>query len=121
MRPFILSAAAVALLAGLASASAQTVITTPQHGTGTHGSVTFAPEHGAILREHATTQHFNSVQDPTVHVQVGGTLLPSVGLHPLPDRIVTQVPGARSYQYGIVNNRHVVVEPGTRRVMHVYE
>lgn len=120
MRALHLSVTAIALLAGVTSASAQAVVTTP-HGTETHGSVTFAPEHGAILREHATSQHFNSVQDRNVHVQVGGTLPPSVGLHPLPDRIVTQVPAARSYQYGIVNNRHVVVDPGTRRVIHEFQ
>jgi hypothetical protein len=120
MKTLHLSAVVLALVAGTTVASAQSVVTTP-HGTESHGSVTFAPEHGAIIREHATSEHFNSVQDPNVHVQVGGTLPPSVGLHPLPDRIVTQVPGARSYQYGVVNNRHVVVEPGTRRVIHSFD
>lgn len=118
MRSLHLSAIALALLAGATTASAQAV---PAHGTETHGSFTFAPEHGAIIREHATSQHFNSVQDPNVHVQVGGILPPSVGLHPLPDRVVAQVPGAHSYQYGIVNNRNVVVDPGTRRVVHEFE
>lgn len=45
----------------------------------------------------------------------------SVSLHPLPDRIVTQVLTARSYHYGIVYERHVVVDPGTRRIIHTFE
>lgn len=122
MRPLILGATVgFTLLAGVNVAAAQAVITTTPHGTQTHGSVSFAPEHGAIIREHATGQHFSSVQDPNIHAQVGATLPGSVQLHPLPDRLVTQVPAARSYQYSIINNRHVVVDPGTRRVIHVVE
>lgn len=120
MRPLHLSVPALALLAGVTTASAQAVVTTP-HGTATHGAVTFAPEHGTVIREHATSHHFSSVHDPHIQVQVGGTLPPSVGLHPLPDRIVTHVPMARSYHYGIVNDRHVVVDPGTRRIIHTFE
>lgn len=119
MRRFLLGATAlIALLGGVAISSAQPAV----HETQTHGgAVSFAPEHGRVLREHATTQHYSSAQQPDFQVQVGATLPNSAQLHPLPDAIGTHVPAARSYQYSIINNRHVVVDPGSRRIIHAFE
>jgi len=121
LRLKILAAAAGLLSLSLsASVSAQDVHVAPSHDRTTHG-MSFAPEHGAILHEHARSQHFDSVHEPGFHAEVGGHLPGSVGLHPLPDRFVTQIPGAHAYQYGVVNDRRVIVEPGTRRIIHVYD
>ena len=114
-------ASGLAILAGLSSASAQTVVTTP-HGSERHDSaVTFSPEHGAGIRQHATGQHYQSVHEPSFHGGVGATLPGSVQLHPLPDALVTQMPAARNHQYTIVNDRHVIVDPSTRRVVHSFD
>lgn len=121
MRLLRLSTIALALLAGVAVTSAQTVVTTP-HGTETPGgAVTFSSEHGSVIRQHATTQHYQSVHEPSFHGQVGATLPGSVQLHPLPDALVTQMPAARQHQYTIVNDRPVIVDPSTRRVIHAFE
>jgi hypothetical protein len=127
MKNLLLTAtAAFALLVGANAASAQGLPhempqglphETPRHGGGT---VTFAPEHGHMLREHATTHHFSSAHQSDFRVEVGATLPHSAQLHPLPDALATHLPAARSYQYSIVNNRHVIVEPGTRRIIHAF-
>ncbi|MFN4922148.1 DUF1236 domain-containing protein [Bradyrhizobium sp.] len=122
LKPKILATAAGLLSLSLAgSVSAQDVHVAPSHERAAHGALSFAPEHGAILHEHASSQHFDSVHEPGFHAEVGGHLPGSVSLHPLPDRFVTQVPGAHAYQYGIVNDRRVIVEPRSRRIMHVYD
>ena len=122
LTPKILAVATGLLTLSLAGrASAQDVHVAPSHDRATHGTLSFAPEHGAILQEHAASQHFGSVRDPGFHAEIGGHLPGTVDLHPLPDRFVTQLPGARTYQYDIVNDRRVIVEPGTRRIIHVYD
>jgi hypothetical protein len=121
MRSLRLSTLALALLAGVTVASAQTVVT-PPHGTERHGGgVTFSPEHGNVIRQHATTQHYQSVHEPSFHGQVGATLPGSVQFHSLPDALVTKLPTARQHQYAIVNDRPVIVDPSTRRVIHAFE
>ncbi|EJW13161.1 putative exported Uncharacterized protein [Rhodovulum sp. PH10] len=47
------------------------------------------------------------------HIAVGETLPPRVTLH--------KVPKHTSYSYAVVNNRHVVVDPRTRRVIEIYD
>lgn len=122
MKSVDLSATALAFLAGVTAASAQAVVVPPLDTQG-HGSaaVTFSPERGSLIRQHATTQHDQSVREPSFHGQVGATLPSSVELHPLPDALVTQVPAARQHQYTIVNDLPVIVDSSTRRVIHVFE
>jgi len=50
-------------------------------------------------------------------VDVGYTLPPRVALYPVPP----DVGMSTSYDYAVVNNRRVLVEPATRRVVYVYE
>lgn len=110
-RLFLISSSAAVLLAGVGMASAQ------HHP----GPVTFSPEHGHIIRQHATTHHHGSFHDPHVHAQIGVALPDSVQLHPLPDTLALHIPSAHQYRYGIVNDRHVIVDHSTRRVIHAFE
>ncbi len=100
--------AALTLAAGIGVASAQTTTTT----------TTWTNEYGTTMREYSTTQKYKSVDDPSIHVQVGQALPSTVTVHPLPETIV--VPKRESYSYSIINNRPVVVERDSRKVIHVY-
>ena len=120
-----LTLAAATLIAGMSFALAQPATHEP---AGTHGTVgvqaggmAFSSEHGGMIRQHATSQRYQSYQEPGFHAQVGATLPGSAHLHPLPDGLVSQMPSARSHQYSIVNDRYVIVDPSTRRVTHAFE
>jgi hypothetical protein len=119
------STIAMTLFIGVTGAAAQTTPHTenqtaphvqPQHGG---ASVRFVPEHGAMLRQHASSQRYAPVHDAGIHAQVGATIPSSVELHPLPDALLGQLPGARQYRYTVIGNRPVVVDPGSHRVVHV--
>ncbi|MBR2119618.1 MAG: DUF1236 domain-containing protein [Afipia sp.] len=121
MKTFTLVAAT--LVAGMSFALAQSATHEPAgtHGTvGAHAGV-FSSEHGSMIRQHATSQRYQSHQEPGFHAQVGVALPGSAQLHPLPDGLVTQMPSARNHQYSIVNDRYVIVDPATRRVTHAFE
>jgi hypothetical protein len=105
-----LTAIGFATSLGLAVAQTSTTTTTTQ---------SFSPQHGTIIREYSQTKNYNSFNDPSVETRVGVVLPGTVTLHPLPDTI--KVPQAESYSYSIVNNRPVVVERSTRRVIHTWE
>lgn len=108
----LLSTAAAALLAaGIGVASAQTSTTTT--------TTTWSPEHGSIIREHSTTQKYSTFKDPALQPRVGVVLPNTVELHPLPPAV--SVPQSQSYSYSIINDRPVVVERSTRRVIHTWE
>ena len=50
---------------------------------------------------------------------VGMELPPTVTLYALPDTIKVQTPDR--YRYGLINNRPVVVETTTRKVVHTWD
>lgn len=129
-----ISAAVAAVLVTMGAASAQT----PAHeAPGSHGGVSvqsghggvniqagstgYTGDHGAIVRQHATSQHYQSYQDTGFRAEIGGTLPGAAALHPLPDGVVTGVPSARGHQYSIVNDRYVVVDPSNRRIIHTFD
>ena len=120
-----LTLAVATMVAGISFALAQPATHEP---AGTHGTVgvqgggmVFSPEHGSMIRQHATSQHYQSYQEPGFHARVGATVPSSAHLHPLPDGLVAQIPSARSHQYSVVNDRYVIVDPSTRRIVHAFE
>lgn len=116
------TAVVVALLASVTSTVADDRGHHGGHASKAHESAgAFRPEHGTILHQHAQGQHYRSFDDQDFHVEVGATLPGSAELHPLPDSFITQVPSARSHRYAIVNNRYVVVDPHSRRIIHDFQ
>ena len=101
--------AALTLAAGIGVASAQTTTST---------TTTWTDAYGTTMREYSTTQKYKSVDDPSIHVQIGQALPSTVTVHPLPETIV--VPKRESYSYSIINNQPVVVERDSRKVIHVW-
>lgn len=102
--------AVAALASSIGVAAAQTSTTT---------TTTFSAQDGTVIREHSTTQKHTSFSDPNLNPSVGVVLPGTVQLHPLPPSVRVTTPEA--YSYTIVNNRPIVVERTTRRVVHSFE
>lgn len=98
-----LSAAVSGLLFIAGAASAQSVVITPEQET--------------VIREYVVTQEVHPVEIPSdVTIEVGSTLPETVELYAL------EVPEAEvTYQYVIVDDRTVLVEPQTRRIVHIIQ
>jgi hypothetical protein len=99
------------LLAGVGLASAQSSSTTT--------TTTWTNDQGSAMRSYSTSQHYNSLSDPSMKMGVGMPLPDSVTLYPLPQ--TAQVPDSDMYSYTIINNQPVVVERTTRKVVHTWQ
>jgi hypothetical protein len=99
-------------LAGVGLASAQ-------NSTTTSTSTTWTNDQGSAFRQYSTTQHYNSVTDPSLKPNVGMELPSAVTLYPLPGTVT--VPNADQYSYTIINGQPIVVERTTRKVVHTWE
>ncbi len=109
MKKQLLSAfAATLLLAGSAFAAEVTSTTT----------TTFTNEQGAMVREYSVTKHYNNVTDPALQAKIGVELPQTVTVYPLPETIKVQEPDR--YSYVILNDRPVVIERKTRRIIHTW-
>ena len=100
---------ASALLAGAGLAAAQTSTTT---------TTTWTDAEGNIIRQDSTSQHYNSITDPSLQPSVGAELPSTVTLYPLPQTVTVPDPG--QYSYTIINQHPVVVESTTRKVVHTW-
>ncbi len=102
MRIHLTSAAAgLLLLGGAGFAIAQDVV--------------IAPEQETVIREYVTTQKVAPAEVPAdVQITVGSTLPDTVELHTL------DVPDVK-YSYVVVDGQTVLVEPDTRKIVHVMQ
>jgi hypothetical protein len=92
---------ALALMGGLSAAWAQDVIITPERET--------------VIREYIKKKPLASLTLPGVELNIGSSLPETVEVHSfegIPD--VT-------YQYVVVDGRTVLVEPGTRKIVRIYD
>jgi hypothetical protein len=87
--------------AGVALASAQDVI--------------IAPEQETVIREYIERKPLASISVPGVELNIGSTLPETVEVHRFED-----VPDI-DYEYVVVDNRTVLVEPGTRKIVKIYD
>ncbi|MER9105871.1 DUF1236 domain-containing protein [Mesorhizobium sp. M0848] len=92
------AAAALLLLAGVGAVAAQDVVIQPEQDT--------------VIREYVKKQPLASVKVPGVELNIGGALPDTVELHEIPDV---------KYRYVVVDNRTVLVDPGTRKIIKVYD
>ena len=98
MRMHLTSAAAAALLlAGLGAAAAEDIIIQPEQET--------------VIREYVKKQPLASVKIPGVELNIGTALPDTVELR--------EVPNVK-YRYVVIDNRTVLVDPGTRKIIKVY-
>lgn len=93
--------AALALATSFSAAWAQDVIITPERDT--------------VIREYIKKKPLASLTLPGVELNIGSSLPETVEVHSfegIPD--VT-------YQYVVVDGRTVLVEPGTRKIVRIYD
>ncbi|MES0068688.1 DUF1236 domain-containing protein [Mesorhizobium sp. M0074] len=95
---FSTAAAGFLLLAGVGAAAAQDVVIDPEQET--------------VIKEYVKKQPLASVKIPGVELNIGSTLPDTVELH--------EVPNVK-YRYLVVDNRTVVVDPGTRKIVKVIQ
>lgn len=93
--------AGLMMCAGAAVATAQDVI--------------IAPEQDTVIREYVQKKPLASISVPGVELNIGSTLPETVEVHRFED-----VPDV-NYEYVVVDNRTVLVEPGTRRIVKIYD
>lgn len=92
--------AGIVLLGGIHLAAAQTVVIEPEQET--------------IIREYVKKKPVASIDLPGVELNIGSTLPETVEIHKIDDPKVT-------YSYTVVGGKTYVVEPGTRKVVHVLD
>lgn len=92
------AAAAFVLLAGVGATVAQDVVIQPEQET--------------VIRQYVKKQPLASVKLPGVELNVGTALPDTVELHEIPNV---------KYRYVVVDNRTVVVDPGTRKIVKVID
>jgi len=93
--------AALALAAGITGAFAQDVVITS--------------EQDVVIREYVKKKPLASVALPGVELNIGTALPETVVVHRF-----EEVPDVK-YEYVVIDNRTVLVEPGTRKIVKVYD
>ena len=92
------AAAAFLLLAGVGVAAAEDILIQPEQDT--------------VIREYVKKQPLASVKVPGLELNVGTALPDTVELH--------EVPNVK-YRYVVIDNRTVLVDPGTHKIVKVYD
>ena len=95
-----LPAAGLVLLAATTFATAQ-------------DAVIISPEQDVVIQEYVKKKPLASITLPGVELNVGSVLPDTVELH------AVEVPDTH-YEYVVVDNRTVLVDPGTRKIIKVY-
>jgi hypothetical protein len=93
-------AAGILLLAGSSVAAAQTVVIEPEQET--------------VIREYVKKKPVASIDLPGVELNIGSTVPETVEIHKIDAPDV-------AYSYSVVGGRTYVVEPSTRKVVHVLD
>ena len=75
-------------------------------------TVVIAPEQETVIREYVTTHEVAPVEVTDVDIAVGSTLPDTVELHAI------DVPDV-SYRYVVVGGQTVLVDPDSRKIIHV--
>lgn len=105
------------LLAGIAAATLMATAAVAQSTT-TTTTTTWSPDEGQTLTQSWTTGGY-AAPATTVAVPATGAVLPqTITAYPLPQTVT--VPDRENYQYTVIDNRPVVIERTTRRVVHVW-
>jgi hypothetical protein len=93
------------VLAGIAAATLFGYV-----GLAVADDVVIAPEQETVIKEYVHKQPLASVKLPGIELNVGTALPDTVELHKIPDV---------KYEYVVVDNRTVVVDPGTRKIIKI--
>jgi hypothetical protein len=100
---------------GAADSKAQT--TTGQAGAGAKLSTEQRTRISGVIRE----QHVAPVNDVNFSISVGTRVPRDVSFHPLPVEVVTVYPEWRGYEFFLVRDQIIVVDPRTLEIVAVLE
>jgi len=94
--------------------------TTGQGAAGARGAVNLSTEQRSTIK---TVIHEQKVQPTSLNVSISvGTRIPhGTRLHPLPARVVEVYPAWRGYEYILVGDQIVVIDPATLEIVAVLE
>ena len=70
------------------------------------------------IRSVVSASNTENITNATFKVSVGTTVPARYQFHPLPTEIVDIVPQYRGYDYMVVNNDVLIVDPRTRRIVY---
>ena len=114
-----LSTAAVALLAAVPFASAQTtIIERPGVVVQRPGVVELSPAQRTVVYRRVARER-PVVLPPSVELRVGAPIPQAVELHSFPDDVYVEVPTLKRYRYLHVNNQVVLVDPETSEIVEI--
>jgi hypothetical protein len=77
------------------------------------------PEKAAKINDVISREKVQSVENANFSVSVGVNVPSTIAVHPLPASIVEIVPEYRGYDYVVVRDEIVIVEPRTRKIVTV--
>ncbi|MEX2127589.1 MAG: DUF1236 domain-containing protein [Xanthobacteraceae bacterium] len=108
------STAAIALLAAVSAASAQTttIIERPA------ATIELSPAQRTIIHRHVVRERAVTLP-PRVELRVGAPIPQTVELYPFPDEVYVEVPTLKRYRYLYVNNQVVLVDPETSEIVEI--
>lgn len=77
-------------------------------------TVVISPEQETVIREYVEKEPLASISVPGIELNVGSRVPETVELHAL------EVPDVK-YQYVVIDDRTVLVDPGTREIVRVID
>ncbi len=109
MKKFLFSIVTASALLSAGVAFAETTTTT---------TTSWTAEDGTVIKEYSTTKKYAPITDPAMNAEVGVVLPGTIAVYPLPETMKVQDPDR--YSYTIINNKPMVVERSSRRIVHVW-
>jgi hypothetical protein len=106
------------LLAAVASSAILLAAVPVKAETTSTTTTTWSAEDGTVIKEYSTEKNYKSISDPDVNLTVGAVLPENVTVYSLPSTVKVQDPDR--YSYTIINDKPVVVERSTRKVVHIW-
>lgn len=89
-----------------------------QRGPTATGSIVIPAEKRTVIRQRFVAPPVTTLRERVV---VGASVPAEVELAPVPETVITEVPDFRSYRYFRHGDDVILVEPGSRRVVHVID
>lgn len=111
---FRISTAAIALIAAVPLASAQTTIIERR----APGYVELSPAQRTVIYRQVVRERPVAVV-PEVELRVGAPVPSAVELQAFPDEVYVEVPTLRRYRYFNVHNQVVLVDPSTSEIVEI--
>lgn len=110
------SAAAIAFLAVVPLAAAQTTIIERR----APGYVELSPTQRTVIHRHVVRERPVAVA-PQMELRVGAPVPQAVELHAFPEEVYVEVPTLRRYRYFNVHDQVVLVDPSTSEIVEIID